>query len=649
MIRDANTDHVTPRHRGTEGSNDLTSVPRSLCVSGSFGRARASVCFVMSLAMLVGLGVTIAGQSRSLLDAAKAGDSRSALAQLKKGVDANVADADGATALHWAVENDDPELTQALLAAGARAQVANRHGIAPLHLAATSGDATIVQRLIAAGADVNVATLGGETPLMMAARTGVPEAVKALLTHGAVVDATEGWRGQTALMWAATENNAAAIQLLVEAGADVKKESKAGSFTALLFAVRSGHMNATRALLDAGADVNERMPDGMSALVLALYNAHFELASFLLDRGADPNAAGQGWTALHQVAWSRRPNRGFNMPGAVPTGRIDSLDVVRKLVAKGADLNARMTKEPRDGNRNMLNRIGATPFVMAAKSADVPLMRVLLELGADPKIKTNDGTSALMAAAGVGVYGPGESPGTHEEALEAVKLAFEAGGGDVNDANRDGETALLGAVYRGGAVPVIQFLAEKGARLDVANKKQWTPLLAAEGVVYASSGIRRYPEAAALIRRLMRERGLPIPEIERNGGAVPIMKSAAASGAGRTNWDGVFTDQQAQRGQQVYQRACAACHLDTLQGDDVSPALVGKGFLARFTGQSAVEMLQNLRASMPQNAPDSLGDRAYVDLISYLLKANGGRAGALELPLDVAELEKIAIVEQPLQ
>jgi ankyrin repeat protein len=483
---------------------------------------------------------------------------------------------------------------------------------------------------------------------MMAARTGDPETIKALLTHGAMVDAKEGWRGQTALMWAATENNAAAIRLLVEAGADVKTKSTGGSFTAFLFAVRGGHIDAARALLDSGTNVNERLSDGMSALVLALYNAHFELAAFLLDRGADPNAAEQGWTALHQVAWSRRPNRGFNMPGAVPTGRIDSLELVRKLVAKGANVNARMTKEPRDGNRNMLNRIGATPFVMAAKSADVPLMRVLLESGADPKIKTNDGTSALMAAAGVGVYGPGESPGTHEEALEAVKLAYEAGGGDVNDVNRDGETALLGAVYRGGAVPVIQFLSDKGAKLDVANKKQWTPLLAAEGVVYASSGIRRYPEAAALIRKLMREKGLPIPEIERNGGAVPIVKSAsAASASGKTNWDGVFTEQQAQRGQQVYQRACSACHLESLQGDDVSPALVGKGFLARFSGLSAHEMVQNLRASMPQNAPDSLGDRAYIDLVSYLLKANGSKTGALELPLDVAELEKIAIVDRP--
>ena len=621
-------------------------MPRCLCVSGSRRYVNASL--VMSVVLLLGLGVTLPGQSRTLLDVVKAGDAAAARTLLARGGDPNSGDADGSTVLHFAVENDETELIQALLAAGARARVANRHGITPLHLAATNGNATIVQRLIAAGADVNGVTPGGETALMMASRTGDPETIKALLTHGAMVDAKEGWRGQTALMWAATENNAAAIRLLVEAGADVKTKSTGGSFTAFLFAVRGGHIDAARALLDSGANVNERLSDGMSALVLALYNAHFELAAFLLDRGADPNAAEQGWTALHQVAWSRRPNRGFNMPGAVPTGRIDSLELVRKLVAKGANVNARMTKEPRDGNRNMLNRIGATPFVMAAKSADVPLMRVLLESGADPKIKTNDGTSALMAAAGVGVYGPGESPGTHEEALEAVKLAYEAGGGDVNDVNRDGETALLGAVYRGGAVPVIQFLSDKGAKLDVANKKQWTPLLAAEGVVYASSGIRRYPEAAALIRKLMREKGLPIPEIERNGGAVPIVKSAsAASPSGKTNWDGVFTEQQAQRGQQVYQRACSACHLESLQGDDVSPALVGKGFLARFSGLSAHEMVQNLRASMPQNAPDSLGDRAYIDLVSYLLKANGSKTGALELPLDVAELEKIAIVDRP--
>ena len=129
-------------------------------------------------------------------------------------------------------------------------------------------------------------------------------------------------------MWAAAENNAAAIRVLVGAGADIHAKSTSGTFTPLLFAVRGGHVEAARALLETGADVNERLADGMSALVLAIYNAHYELAAFLLDRGADPNAAAQGWTALHQVAWSRRPNRGFNLPGAVPTGAIDSLDLV---------------------------------------------------------------------------------------------------------------------------------------------------------------------------------------------------------------------------------------------------------------------------------------------------------------------------------
>ena len=608
---------------------------------------RTAVRAFVALVLLVGLTLAAAAPELSLVEAIKAGDAKTARALLTRNVDVNKPEADGTTALHWAVENDDLDLTTALLQARAKAQVANRHGITPLHLAATNGNAGIIERLITAGADSNAATPGGETPLMMAARTGNADALRVLIAHGASVNARESWRGQTALMWAAIENNAAAIRVLTAAGADIHTKSLSGMFTPLLFAVRSGHLEATRELLASGADVNERLPDGMSALVLAVYNAHYELAAVLLDQGADPNAAAQGWTALHQVAWSRRPNRGFNLPGAISTGRLDSLDLVRKLVAHGAAINAQMTKEPRDGNRNMLNRIGATPFVMAAKSADVPLMHVLLECGADPKIKTADGTSALMVAAGVGVYGPGESPGTHEEALEAAKLAYEVGGGDVNDVNKDGETALHGAVYRGGAVPVIQFLADKGAKLDIENKKKWTPLLAAEGVVYASSGIRRYPEAAALIRKLMRERGLPVPDFERNGGAAPIVKAAVAPLTSRTNWDGVYTEAQAQRGQQVYQHACAVCHLDNLQGDSVSPPLMGSTFLSRFAGSTAHEMVQGIRSTMPQNAPDSLGDRAYVDLISYLLSANGSRTGSVELPLDVAELEKIIITDQP--
>ncbi|MEP7304416.1 MAG: ankyrin repeat domain-containing protein [Acidobacteriota bacterium] len=609
------------------------------------------------LALLLGLSVVAAGRAvladtASLVEAVKSGNATLARALLAKQADVNVAEADGTTALHWAAELDDLPMARALLKAGAKAQLANRYGVTPLHLAATNGNAAMIEQLLSAGADPNAVLPEGETVLMTAARTGNADAVKALVGGGANVNAKEARKGQTPLMWAAAENRAAAIRVLAAAGADIHASST-GKFTPLLFAVRGGHIDATRALLDAGADVNERMADGMSTLVLALYNAHFELAGFLLDRGADPNAAAQGWAALHQLAWSRRPNRGFNLPGAVPTGSLDSLELVKKLVAHGANVNARMTREPRDGNRNMMNRLGSTPFIMAAKTADVPLMRALLDNGADPKLKSTDGTSAIMVAAGVGVYGSGESPGTHEEALAAVQLAYEVGGGDVNDANKDGETALHGAVYRGGAVPVIQFLADKGATLDVYNKKRWTPLFAAEGVVYASSGIRRYPEAAALLRKLMLDRGI---QADQSGRITNLSAPAASSTArsadttpagARTNWDGVYSDEQAARGKQVYTRACAVCHLDTLQGDSVSPTLVGPSFFARFPDATALDMVSAIRSSMPQNAPDSLGDQAYVDLVSYLLKVNGNRSGQAELKTDVAELEKIIIRDQP--
>ncbi len=615
-----------------------------LCAPGWKPEGGRALSLSLAVWMLAVLGLSIAGRELTLVEAVKNRDAKAARTLLASKVDVNASSADGTTALHWAAEHDDTEMAAALLRAGARVGATNRFGVTPLHLAATNGSIAMVEQLLAAGANANAALHEGETVLMAAARAGNPAVLTRLIERGANVNVKEDWRGQTALMWAAAESNPAAIAVLVRAGAEVRAKSTAGAFTPLLFAVRAGHVEATRALLEAGADVGERLPDGMSALVLAVFNAHFELAAFLLDRGADPNAAAQGWTALHQVAWSRRPNRGFNMPGAVPTGALDSLELVKRLVARGADVNARMTKEPRDGNRNMLNRLGSTPFVMAAKSADVPLMRALLAAGADPTIKTNDGTSALMVAAGVGVYGPGESPGTHDEALEAVKLAYEVGGGDVNDVNKDGETALLGAVYRGGAVPVIQFLSDKGARFDVENKKKWSPLLAAEGVVYASSGIRRYPEAAALIRRLMREKGLRVPVYEQTGASAPVLRVPETT---RTILDGVFTNAQADRGQQAYAQACAVCHFDNLQGDRVSPPLTGPAFTARYVGGTLLEMVSTIRGSMPQNAPDTLGDQRYVDIVSYLLKANGFPTGGGELSLDPASLDQILFTDTP--
>jgi ankyrin repeat protein len=367
----------------------------------------------------------------SLLDAARSGDAAAVRAMLARKADVHAVAAVGTTALHWAVQRDDVAMVEALLRSGAKAAAATRLGVTPLYLAATNGSSEVVTRLLSAGADPNTALPDGETVLMTASRTGNVEAVRALLDRGADLRRKEPAKGQTALMWAAAENNAGVVRLLVERGADVKERSKSGSFTPYLFAVRGGHVDTAKTLLDAGVDVNESLPDGTSPLVLAVINAHYELASVLVDRGANPNADGQGWTALHQIAWSRRHNAGFNLPGPVATGGVDSLDLVRKLVAKGADVNARQKKEPRDGNRNLLNRLGATPFLLAAKADDLPLMRALLDCGADARLTTNNGTTPLMAAAGVGIWAPGENPGTHEEALAAVRLAFEAGG-DVN-------------------------------------------------------------------------------------------------------------------------------------------------------------------------------------------------------------------------
>jgi ankyrin repeat protein len=314
-------------------------------------------------------------------------------------------------------------------------------------------------------------------------------------------------------MWAASENNAPAARALIDAGADPFVHSRSGDFTAYLFAARGGHIDTAKVLLDAGADVNDTLRDGTSALVLAVMNGHYELAAFLLDYGADANASAQGWSALHQVVWTRRPNNGSNLPGAVPTGKLDSLDLVKKLVRYGADVNAREKKEPKDGFRNTLRRIGATPFLLAAKSDDLPLMRLLLASGADPALTTDDGTTALMVAAGVGIWAPGENPGTEEEALAAVKLTLEVGGGSVTDVDKQGETALHGAIYRAGSISVAKFLIDRGAKLDARNKRGWTPLAVADGVEYTPNVLKRYPDMAVFLRQVMRERGLAVPEV----------------------------------------------------------------------------------------------------------------------------------------
>jgi ankyrin repeat protein len=261
----------------------------------------------------------------------------------------------------------------------------------------------------------------------------------------------------------------------------------------------------------SGSPLRPAGPDGTSALVLAITNAHFELAKYLIDQGADVNAAAQGWTPLIELEYVRRPNHGKGLPPPEPTDIYNSLELAKVLLAHGADPNARQAKEISDGQRNYQNRVGATAFFLAAKHADIPMMRLLVEHGADPNIMTEDHTTALAAAAGVGIWNVGESAATNEEALEAVKLAYEMGSKDVNAADDFGYTALHGAALRG-SPEIVQFLADRGAQLDVKTKSEgWTPLRIADGVYYTGT-VKRGRDAGALLRQLMKARGLPVPQ-----------------------------------------------------------------------------------------------------------------------------------------
>ena len=478
----------------------------------NLGRIFVVTVLVGSLA-----GYAVAAEETALADAAEHGDGVLVRELILDGADVNARQADGMTALHWAVYLDEPDTASLLVSSGAEVNAVNRYGVTPLSLAATNGNANLITLLLDAGANAQASLRGGETVLMTAARTGNLEAVEALLLKGADSNKRES-NNQTALMWAAAEGHLQAMRTLIEAGADIGARTVVPAtplrtglegpaphgFTSLLFAVRAGHIEAVRLLLEAGANVNDRLPDGMNTIVLASTNAHWELGVFLADRGADPNGAEQGWTALHAMTWVRMPNFGFNPPGPVTTGTIDSLDFARALVERGADVNALMTAEPRNGYRNALNRVGATPLLMAARLADAPLMRVLMELGADPTIANEDGTTVLMVASGVGIHSPGEDPGTEAEALACVALALELGG-DPNAIDQLGETALHGAAYRG-ANSIVDILIEHGANtFDIENAAGWTPLRIAQGV-FRTATFKEAPQTAALLSELMATR-----------------------------------------------------------------------------------------------------------------------------------------------
>ncbi len=446
---------------------------------------RSGLKYRYGLLAAVLLGAQLAGVSAAeaprLADAAAKQDKAALRALIRDKADVNAPQADGATALHWAVHWDDQESVDLLIRAGANVNARNEYSATPLSLACTNGNAAIVEKLLAAGANPNAAAASGETPLMRCARTGDVAAVKSLLARKADVNARDNEQGQTALMWAVAEKHPAVAQILVQAGADIGARSK-GGFTPLLFASRVGDVESAKIFLAGGANVNEAGPKGMTPLLLASASGQEALGIFLLDKGADPNArdsAGvtslhyalmKGITALNEIRFANYVEYLF---------RPNMEDLVKALLAHRANPNLRIEKRIALGGGHSDEVLGATPFLLAAATPDPVAMRMLASAGADPKLKTKDGSTALMLAAGL-TRGQDFTEEDKRVSLDAVKIAVELGA-DIDAANEDGLTAMHGAASNG-ADGVVQFLAQKGAKLDVRDKYQQTPLSIATGV-----------------------------------------------------------------------------------------------------------------------------------------------------------------------
>ena len=474
---------------------------------------------------ILGAATPSAQGPRPLIDAVKRGDHAAVRTLLRNKALVNQPEADGTTALHYAVEADDAQLVSMLIAGGANVKAPNRYGVRPLTLAAINGSEPVIAQLLKAGADPNTTTDAGEPVIMTAARTGRVEAVRRLITGGADVNARERWLGETALMWAAAENHDAAVRTLVEAGADINARSRAvdapvlefprsggpnspfprGGWTALMFAARQGAVDSARALAELGANLNlvalpqtdiPLKPDelksadrgiGTSALVFAIINVHYDLAAVLIEKGADPNVldlAGMG--ALYAAVDMNSLQWVQGRPAPILTDKLDGVDVVRLLLQKGADPNARLKTRPlkrhHDAGSTMNFGEGTTPLMRAARTGDVAVIKALLDGGANPFLALPDGTNALLLAAGQG-YGGVRGDGIRivvpsaESAAESVQLLLDRGV-DIDSFTTAGNTALHAAINRGD--PIVRVLASRGARL-VKNKAGVTPLDLASG------------------------------------------------------------------------------------------------------------------------------------------------------------------------
>jgi len=488
-----------------------------------------------------------ADADQRLVQAAARGDATAIRLLLRERVDVNAVDADGATALHFAVWSDDLATVDELIKAGANVRAANAFRITPIYIAAEHGNAAIASRLLNAGADVNTTDGTGDTLLMAAVRAGNIDLVRLLLDRGAAVNAAEPELGHTALMYAVRGDRGAIVNLLLRQGAAVDVRTRvgakpevrppgagggshgvgivrggvppqgeqlptAGGMTPLLFAARDGARAPAESLIAARADLNAPDPNGMTPLMMAITNGQLDVARHLVVVGADVRKGdAYGRTPL----WAAVEIRNLDMrSGATENGvdREGALQLITMLLDKGADVNARVKELPPQrrymlplGSLEWVDFTGQTAFIRAAQSADVPVMRLLLAKGADPNIATFNGTTALMAAAGVNwVAGQtfSESPARW---LEAVQLCLELGS-DVNAVNAMGLAPIHGAANRG-SDDIIELLAKHDAKIDVADKEGRTPLAWAEGVFLATNSPVAKPSTMALIKKLSSERG----------------------------------------------------------------------------------------------------------------------------------------------
>ena len=511
-------------------------------------------CLVFLLAFWA-LGVAgAASQDLRIVTAAADQDRAAVLALLDEGVDVNAARPDGATALLWAAHWDDVELVEQLVRAGADVNAADDHGVTPLERAAENASVVMVEKLLAAGADVHARQTSGLTPLMTAARTGSVGVVQALLRAGADVNAAVTATGSTALMWAVSEPHSDIVRLLLAAGAEARASTIKG-FTPLMYAARNGDVSTAAALIAAGSEVNEPSADGTHVLPFAIVSGQDAFALYLLDQGADPNGRMGGVSALHAAAgnvspwlveWYRRHGRGrlYAGLGGARLGAARRLALVEALLDRGADPNGRITTStmimnyigyPRKGAFEPFacgtgDLRGATPVWVAAydmngargqahvfavmpsaTTTGVEVMRALLDAGADLHLTTSDGTTPLMAAAGLGpaTYTPREPRGVRARSSERAVAFLHRAGADINAVNEANFTALHGAAFRG-MNEVIEYLVENGADIDARDFRGRTAYRMAEGSKQ-SFQFQSWPETAALLGRLGANTELGIP------------------------------------------------------------------------------------------------------------------------------------------